>query len=273
MGNYYERLNFNKMESVVIVNMPFITAHSGCMQTPLNSIQGVIEGLSAGADIIEVDIRATKDGVVVLLHDECIAAPSGHPRIQDLTFDELKAVADPEDIVRLEEVLPIIRDHGRVANLDVKEDHAISFMIRAVERYNMRNQVIISGCERERALYLKDNYRAYQVLLNASAKLYKVLEEDYASFVTQTCEDAVAASCCGVNINYLLCRRELVDYAARRCLPVLVWTLDSAEVMKQFLDMPVHSITSNEVPLLSLLRKDSMGGRIGGGRFDRDILV
>jgi glycerophosphoryl diester phosphodiesterase len=235
--------------------MTLITAHSGCMNTSLNSVEGVWKGINAGADIIEVDIRATKDGIVVLLHDEHISTGSGHYRIQDLTFEELQKLNRQEDLVQLDEVLPIILEHGRIANLDVKEDHAISHMVRTVERFKMRDNVIITGCEKDRAAYLKDHYRAYQVLLNASAALYKSFDRNYDAFVKQTCEDAIAASCCGININYIMCKQTFIDYSARRCLPVMVWTIDDTEIMERFLNMRVHSITSKEIQSLSALRR------------------
>jgi glycerophosphoryl diester phosphodiesterase len=243
---------------------PLITAHSGCMNTPPNSISSVLEGLSAGADIIEVDVRATNDGVVVLRHDEEVMTPSGIRKIQDLNFEELKDLAKSEEIPRLEEILPLILENHRMINLDVKDDSAIRPMIRTVEKYNMRDYVIISGCEKERAAYLKGNYRPYQVLLNASISLFAASGEDYDSFIKETCQDAISASCCGININYHFCREELLEHAALRCLPVFVWTVDDPPAMETFLDMGVHSITSNEVRTLIQLKmkkqeKDTVG--------------
>jgi glycerophosphoryl diester phosphodiesterase len=229
---------------------PLVTAHSGCMNTPPNSISSVLEGLRAGADIIEVDVRATNDGVVVLRHDEEVLTPIGFRRIQDLDFKELK----DQEITRLEEILPLIRENNRMINLDVKEDSAIGPMIRTVEKYNMRDYVIISGCEKERATYLKENYRPYQVLLNASISLFATSEGDYDSFIKETCQDAISASCCGINIDYHFCREELLDYAGLRCLPVFVWTVDDPLAMETFLDMGVHSITTNEVQTLMHLK-------------------
>jgi glycerophosphoryl diester phosphodiesterase len=236
------------------------------MNTPPNSISSVLEGLRAGADIIEVDVRVTNDGVVVLRHDEEVITPNGIRRIQDLDFEELKDLAKSEEITRLEEILPLILENHRMINLDVKEDSAIDPMIRTIEKYNMRDYVIISGCEKERAAYLKENYRPYQVLLNASISLLTACNGDYDSFIKVTCQDAISASCCGININYQFCREELLDHAALRCLPVFVWTVDDPLAMETFLDMGVHSITSNEVRTLMQLKvkrkkqeKDTVG--------------
>lgn len=239
---------------VKTLKKPLITAHTGCMNTPPNSIQSVLEGVKTGADIIEVDVRATKDGVVVLLHDDALLTSDGMRRVQDVSYEELYSLTQNNDIVRLDEVLPLIKDNHRVINLDVKEDSAIEPMIRTVEKYNMRDYAIISGCEKERAFHLKNHYHPYQVLLNASISLYESYKMEYDSFSKETCRDAIAASCCGININYHICREELIDYALLRCLPVSVWTIDDSDVMGKFLSLGVHSITSNEVCKLMDLR-------------------
>jgi glycerophosphoryl diester phosphodiesterase len=234
---------------------PLITAHTGCMNTRPNSIQSVLEGIRAGAEIIEVDVRSTIDGVAVLFHDENVDTAKGKKKIQDLTFDELQRVITGEVLIRLEEVLPLIRENNRMINLDLKEDSAIDPMIRTVEKFHMRDQSIISGCEKDRAAYLKQRYRPYQVLLNASVSLYKENEGYVEKFIKQTCDDAITASCCGININYILCSKELLEYATLRCLPVLVWTVDEPDQMKKFLDWDVQSITTHQVQTLVDLRE------------------
>jgi glycerophosphoryl diester phosphodiesterase len=239
------------------LRIPLITAHTGCLNTKPNSIQSVLEGIHAGAEIIEVDVRSTLDDVVVLFHDEYVETVNGKKKISESTFDELTRIMPDEGLVRLQEVLPLIREHQRLINLDLKEDNAIDPMIRTVEQFGMRDQSIISGCEKDRAMYLKQRYRSYQVLLNPSASLYKSSTGNVDFFIKETCNDAIAASCCGININYHFCSEVLLEYAALRCLPVLVWTVDEAQEMKKFIDLKVHSITSREVTRLYQLRESA----------------
>lgn len=240
---------------------PLITAHSGCMNTPENSIQSVLEGIRAGADVIEVDIRVSKDQVVLLRHDESVSTTNGISMIQDLTFEELKNHVKNTEILQLETVLPFIKESNTMINLDIKEDSAIAPMIQVVEKYGMRDQVIISGCEKERAANLKNNYRPYQVLLNANTRAgLQSLEKNYESFIKETCQDAISASCCGINIHYHICKEELLDLAKVRCLPVLVWTIDEPFEMENFIDMGVHSITTHEVKQLIERRNQQSQG-------------
>lgn len=238
------------------MNKPLITAHTGCMHTPTNSIQSVREGIKAGAEIIEVDIRTTKDGVVVLLHDEEVKTSSGMQRIQNLTYEELNKSTPEQKITLLEEVIPLIKEKNRLINLDLKEDLAIDPMIRTIERYEIKDHVIITGCGKERAANVKENYRDYQVLLNTNASLYQTVEGDIPSFVQTTIHDAISASCCGININYKLCSDELLHQAKLRSLPVWVWTVDNFKDMVTFLNKDVHSITTNYVKTLYALREN-----------------
>ena len=71
-------------------------------QYPENSVEGIISAIKMGADSIELDLRLTRDGVVVLMHDETLkrttdwsnkAGKNGLPasdKIYDWSFDELR---------------------------------------------------------------------------------------------------------------------------------------------------------------------------------------
>ena len=45
-----------------------ITAHAGCMNTNMDSIEAVKAGIKHGADIIEIDLNIDKDNNLVLSH-------------------------------------------------------------------------------------------------------------------------------------------------------------------------------------------------------------
>lgn len=76
------------LKRVVRMTKTLITAHTGCMNTPPDSIQSVLERINTGAEIIEVDVNVTKDGIAVLVHDDPVSTPFGNKRVRDLTFEE-----------------------------------------------------------------------------------------------------------------------------------------------------------------------------------------
>ncbi len=77
-------------------------SHRGDVQNyPENSLEGVLSALLMGADVIEIDIRLTKDNVMVLMHDATLkrttdwnakAGKNGLPsseNIEDWTYEQL----------------------------------------------------------------------------------------------------------------------------------------------------------------------------------------
>ena len=95
-------------------------AHRGApREYPENTLPSFARALELGADGIELDVHATRDGVVVVHHDAVPRARTtdrrltGRP-IADLTYDELRAfsVAPDVGIPTLAEVLALV---GRAA--------------------------------------------------------------------------------------------------------------------------------------------------------------
>ncbi len=69
-----------------------VTAHrAGHDRFPENSIAAIERAIEIGADIVEVDTRVTKDGVIVLMHDENVKrTTNGSGKLCDLTFQQVQ---------------------------------------------------------------------------------------------------------------------------------------------------------------------------------------
>ncbi len=69
-----------------------VTAHRGAScDFPENTLLSMARAVEAGADFIEFDLRASSDGVPLLLHDETLDRTSnGHGRPEDLRLSEIK---------------------------------------------------------------------------------------------------------------------------------------------------------------------------------------
>ena len=75
-------------------NHPLIWAHRGASgHAPENTLPAFQLAADMGADGVELDLQKTKDGVLVVCHDETIDRTSGGAGwIKDLTFEELRAL-------------------------------------------------------------------------------------------------------------------------------------------------------------------------------------
>jgi glycerophosphoryl diester phosphodiesterase len=105
-------------------------AHRGASgHCPENTRAAFLRAIQLGADMIELDCQTTRDGAVVVIHDETLdRTTTGHGRVQGHTLRELKALDAGrwfahefvgEEILTLEEAIEILR--GRAAlNLEIK---------------------------------------------------------------------------------------------------------------------------------------------------------
>ena len=71
-----------------------VAAHrSAHLVNPENSLSAIKDAIEIGADIIELDVRKTKDGVYVLLHDEKIdRTTTAKGEVSNYTFEELSKI-------------------------------------------------------------------------------------------------------------------------------------------------------------------------------------
>ena len=114
------------------VNKVFVVAHRAAWKkAPENSRLAVEHAIEMGVDIVEIDIRRTKDGVFVLMHDESIdRTTNGRGQVSAFTYEELSKLklkdADgnvtEHTIPTLEEILLMAK--GKVLiNLDKADGH------------------------------------------------------------------------------------------------------------------------------------------------------
>lgn len=95
-----------------------IIGHRGAKGlAPENTLAGIKLALMRSVDWIEFDVRATKDGELVILHDRTLVrVAKRHHRVQDLTYAELRQIAtvSGESIPTFAEAMEAIGTHAKV---------------------------------------------------------------------------------------------------------------------------------------------------------------
>jgi glycerophosphoryl diester phosphodiesterase len=142
----------------------FIVAHRGCHNpspldgldsAPENSLTALEHCVALGVDMMELDVRRTKDGVLVILHDDSVdRTTNGSGKVNALTLAQLKQLRlrknsggtispllTEQAVPTLTEILD--RAKGRIMlNLDIKED-IYPETIAAAVKAGMANQVLV----------------------------------------------------------------------------------------------------------------------------------
>ncbi|PAD94389.1 glycerophosphodiester phosphodiesterase [Terribacillus saccharophilus] len=93
---------------------PLIIAHRGASDLePEHTFLSYERALEDGADYIEIDLRQTKDGELVAVHDEDVdRITDGSGKVEDLTLDEIKQlnVDKGQKILTLQEIVDKYKD-------------------------------------------------------------------------------------------------------------------------------------------------------------------
>lgn len=137
-----------------------VWAHRGASgYAPENTLDAFRKAVEMGADGIELDVQMTKDGELVVIHDETIDRVSnGKGWVKDYTYEELKKFNfnkthleyTKEEIPTLEQVYLLIKPTNLTINVEIKT--GIVFypgiegrVLELTERLGMKERVIYSS--------------------------------------------------------------------------------------------------------------------------------
>jgi glycerophosphoryl diester phosphodiesterase len=129
-----------------------IAAHrAGHLEAPENSLAAIDEAVRAGADIIEIDVKVSADGVPFLMHDQTVTRTTGGAgEAESLTYAQVRALrleGGSEPPPTLVEALR--HACGRVlVDLDLKTDR-VAPIVAVVEGLGMTDQVLFFDSDSE----------------------------------------------------------------------------------------------------------------------------
>ena len=236
-----------------------LIAHRGASAYyPENTIPAFEAAIEMGAEMIELDVQLTKDGVPVVFHDADIArCTNGRGRIKNHTLEELKKLDAGKWFARkfkgtriptLEEVLELSR--GRIAlNIEIKTEsvtdeyrHGIEEKcIELVREYDMQDHVLFSSFDYRAVRHIKrlDDQMPAALLYNAGLSQYKLPSE----LINIYSADAFNCS------QRQLTKKWLADIKANG-FPVYIYTVNKVERMRELISLGVDGIFTNKPDVL-----------------------
>ncbi len=127
-------------------------AHRGASEyAPENTMMAFNLGLYMGANGIETDVQRTKDGVLVLFHDDTLARVTGEEgSIADYTYEELLAFRVKKDgledrIVKLEEFLQAFGWRDLTLAIEIKQSGIEKEVADMILKYDLGARVMITS--------------------------------------------------------------------------------------------------------------------------------
>lgn len=199
---------------------------------PENTIAAFEAAIAAGADGIEFDVRLTRDGVPVVIHDETLYRTGGvRRRVADLSLDQLNKF----DVPSVAQVFELFKANELTLYLELKDRQMelVQECCRLVEQYRLKDRTIFACFDHSALQTIKDIDPAFK-----TAALF----QPPAPFILKRARTVGAD---GVALHHRLANESLVDKANRAGFRVAVWTVDDPAWVKRAQAMGVYALITN----------------------------
>jgi glycerophosphoryl diester phosphodiesterase len=220
----------------------YVIGHRGaCAYAPENTMPSFDKAISLNVDGLETDIRKTRDGILVLFHDNNLDKKSNLTgAIQDYSYEELRKADfggwfsrefSGEHIVRLDEFLS--RYGGRVhLSLEIKAEGIEDLLLEEVNKANLRNEdFMITSFDLTSLINVKKLDQRVEV-----GCLIGDCSKDSVSICLDNGLEAICPKADSLNIDD-------VEYAHEYDLFVRAWGIGNTDLMKKAYDAGVDGMT------------------------------
>lgn len=245
-----EFVRFGAGEDRTIRPQTKVWAHRGASgYAPENTLEAFQLAAEMGADGVELDVQLTKDGEIVVAHDERIDRVSdGSGEIREFTLEELKQFnfnkTHPEyaqvcRIPTLREVLETLQDTGLIVNIELKT--GICFyegieekVVALVHEMGYDTRVLYSSFNHKSVLKVRQYC--------PDAKIAFLYGQELANVADYAIMNDVYAVNPGVLCTYY--EQEMED-CLRKNVDINVWTVNEEEEMRRLVKLGVNSLITN----------------------------
>ena len=234
--------------------MTLVIAHRGASgHRPENTLPAYELAVEQGADMIEIDLHRTRDGAIVVTHDEELAGIGGRGEIAQATLAEVRALdaGGGEPVPMLDEVLDGFATRIPF-NLELKRGKQAEYpgleqaTLEAVNQRGLLARMLFSS--------FYDPVLARLRALSPEARVALLISR---KFPQRAVERAKALGAEALNPEDSLVTAELVREAHAAGLAVYVFTVDEEAELRRFLDLGVDGIFTNHPDRLRAIVDES----------------
>ncbi len=208
---------------------------------PENTLRSFAKALELGVDAVEFDVRRTKDGAVVVIHDADVdRTTNGTGLVKDLTREEIKRLVTEKggEIPTLEEALSFLDKKVKIL-IELKESGFETEVLQPIREKGLEENVIIvsfieEALEKVRALNDKVETGLIYVRHRSPVETARALRANYLLPL------------------YRFTHTADVKRAHKTGLKVIVWTINKSEEVKEYAKKGVDGIASDKSDILKI---------------------
>jgi glycerophosphoryl diester phosphodiesterase len=234
-----------------------VVAHRGSSAAaPENTLSAFVRALEEGAEGVECDVRLTRDGQLVCLHDRTVDRTSnGSGAVSSMTLAELERLdfgswhdpAQATGVLTFASLLDLLRDAPRPVRLLVETKHPTRFRGRvercvadALERVGWTG-----GGAEARVTMMSFAETAVRRMHRLLEHLPTALLMDASSGMRRSGLLPPGVAICGPSLELLLRDPGFVERAHTVGSQVYVWTVDDPADVRFVADLGVDAVITN----------------------------
>lgn len=224
-----------------------------------NTVIAIQSAIEAGADIVEIDVRLTSDGQVVVIHDPTLDRLWGvNAQINAKTWAEVEKIGEGSDrIPLLEDVLRIFVGTSSMLMIDMDAEDPALPSLDVVRKSELDLSQIFWCGNLDAMLQIR--------AADASARIWM----PWNSLTLPTKDDLADLNPDFVNLHYSFVTAKSVAAIHNLGQKVAVWTIDDEATMNWAIHIGVDSVTSNQLSLLQ--ERISIAPQKGGVKSESSI--
>lgn len=236
---------------------PFVVAHRGASAAkPEHTLAAYELALQEGADGVECDVRLTRDGHLVCVHDRTVdRTADATGLVSELTLDELRDMNfgtddQPQGVLALSDLIGLVLDwRTRPTKLFIETKHPVRYgalvenkVLAELQRFGIATP---ASADHSRAVVMSFAATAVWRIRRAAPLLPTVLLGESSRFLGGGAATTVGATAVGPSVKTLREHPELVDKAAAAGRATYCWTVDDPEDVTLCADLGVSWVATN----------------------------
>ena len=203
-----------------------IIGHRGAANHTENTIPSFESALEQKVDGIELDVRASSDGKLVVIHDSVV----GEHSVKATPDEMFKKLPNGYEAPLLEDVL---KKFGKKTFLDIelKHDGIEEAAVALIKRYCNPEKTMISGFD-----------------VDGLAKVHELLPELQLGYIYNRTQDEGARHNCPIDVvipQFRLASRELIEEVHDEGLLVWAWTVNEEEEVRRLVNLGVDGLITD----------------------------
>jgi len=236
----------------------YIVAHRGGADIGLeNTLSCIEKGIASGANMVEIDVHLTKDGYIIVCHDETVdRTTNGKGKIREKTLDEIRKLRivdtknnlTEEHIPTLEEVFEIVNGRAKllieIKPPSKKHQGIEQKLMEEIEKFDAYSWVVIqsfSDAVLENIHAINPLQRLEKLIICKFPGLPFIIDEKFSKFSFEK-----YSYISSFNIFYMSATSGFIKKVHNQGKEVKIWTLKGTEKVR---NKPVDGIITDRPDL------------------------